>query len=326
MPRNNQERKAIYHRRQQEGKQDLRFMLLFFFLGLLLYTALGYYLIGNMEVEGVDLLGQFLLYGIGTFIGWCIPIHLLWKYNRIGRMLFLLCTCASIYLYRNAFAYVSLTIAPMFYKYMFLSLFICKCCLILYCTMKLVCSYTIRSIWDFGDLYDDELEALDQAETTLIEECLPKWMVKAKLMLKRCSIRLGICLYVSTILIFIGLGIFSSMMPSYKEAIGAIQYPLFSQCLFSVMVWSVPVFGMYMGKQWSPYLILIPILGEVIRNVISFHDVIGIFTNQLIPLEIAMLYMLLTIFRYACLLMSCRVLLKSRLLKEYMRGRKSEKR
>lgn len=325
MPRDNQERKAIYHVRQQAGKQDLRFMLLFFFLGLCLYTAFGYYLIRNMQLTDINLLSQFLLYGIATCVMWCIPIRMLWKYNRLGRPIFLLCTCASIYLYRNAVGYLELKITPEFYKYMFLSLFICKCCLILYCSGKLLVSRTIRSIWDFGDLYDDELEALDQMEIAVPEERLPKWMEKAKLMLKRCSLRLGACLYASTILIFIGLSVFSTSIPSYTEAIGAIQYPLFSECLFSIMVWSVPIFGMYMGKQWSPYLLLLPMLGEILRNVISFQDILGIFSNQLIPIEIAFLYIMLTIGRYMLLLMSCRIVLKSRLIKDYMRGRKMEK-
>lgn len=324
MPRDNQERRAIYHRRQQAGKQDLRFMLLFFLLGLLLYTAFGYYLISNMILAQVHLLEQFLLYGIGTFLMWCIPFRMLWKYNRIGRFLFLVCTVVSTYLYRDFPGYLAIEITPEFYKYMFLALFICKCCLILYCAGRLICSVTIRSIWDFGDLYDDELEALEESGMTMPEEVLPKWMEKAKLLLKRCSIRLGICLYVSILLIFIGLMFLRQVMPAYEEAIGAIQYPLFSQCLFSIMVWSVPVFGMYMGKQWSPYLLAIPILGEILRNVISYQSTLDIFSNQLIPLEIAILYTIITFIRYFLLVWCCKGVMKSRLLKDYMRGRKED--
>lgn len=317
------EKRVIYHKRQQMGKQDLRFLLLFFFLGLLLYTALSFYLISNMEVKEIDLFTQFIFYGGGSFLLWCIPIRMLWRYNRLGRIVFLICIVASIYCYRNSMAYLSLEIEPEFYKYMFLALFICKCCLLLYAAFQLMFSRSIRSIWDFGDLYDDELEALDAWEPEQLEEVFPKWMEKARIKLKRCSIRLGVCLYTSIVLIFLGLTLLASLMPDYAEAISAIQYPLFSQCLFSIMVWSVPVFGMYMGKRWSPYLLFIPILGEILRNVISFQDTLGIFSNQLIPIEIGAMYLILTILRYLLLLMSCRVVIKSRLIKDYMRGRKT---
>lgn len=323
MANNPQEKRNLYHQRQRRGMQDVRFMMLLYVLGLLLYTALGYFLLSKLEQTPQNFIRTYLLYAGTSFLVWCIPIRMLWNFNRLGRWLFLLCGGISFYLAKDIVLFYELEVTPVFYQYMFLLLFGGKCIATFLCMFKLCFSYTIRCIWSLDDMFDDELEQLELPSRNLVEQkpkTMAKWEEKAQLLMKRASLRLGICLYVSFLFIFVLLTVLKGSLTGMEEAIGAIQYPLFSEGLFSVMVWSVPVFGLYMGKRWSPYLIYGSIFAEILRISLSFQDLIGIFTNRMIPSQIQILYVGIECMRYLLLLFACRYVLRSRLVKEYMHG------
>ncbi len=293
-----------YKKRQRQGKQDLRFLSLLLFIGLLLYSALNLYVLTRIT-EASTYLSDYIAYCLGTLLLWCIPLRMMWKFNKLGRWCYWLCLIASVYIYREAPALFQVQLEPKTLRYIFQVLFVLKCAMMIYGGIRLMLSKTIRAIWNVDDLFDDELAQLER-----VEESAPimysKAEEKSRWLLKRCALRLGICLYISILLIFVLLGIMSSKLPELSDSILAIQYLLFSECLFSAMVWSIPVIGMYLGNLWSPYFIFAAVCGEIIRLIMSYESYIELFNDPLIEPLIKLLFVCIEAVRFLILYFSCR--------------------
>lgn len=323
MKSKNQELRDIYHKRQRLGMQNLRFMMLLFLIGLLLYTFLAYYCILQMQVDTNDLKLQFLLYGVGSLVAWCVAIRMLWNFNRLGRIVFLFLTIVSCYLYRNIFGFYALATDSEVFKYIFLILFVCKCSMILYCSLRLILSPSIRCIWSMDDMFDDEISEMETTTLLSLEQDdvkISPAIEKAQKELKRFASYLAICLYLSVIVIFLFLAVATHFLPMYEESLSAIVYPLFNQCLFSLMLWSIPVIGMYIGKSWSPFLLYVAILGELLRILISYQNYVDVFTTKAIASEIKTVFIIIEIMRYMVLYRCCKKVWNSRIMKQYTRG------
>jgi len=314
----NEEIKQRYRQRQRQGKQDLRFLSLLLFLGLLFYTALNFYIVSRVIQGSENVLIQYMLYAFSTLLMWCIPLRMLWKFNKLGRWLYWLCLLVSLYVYKDVAALWDVNWEPAFYKYIFLVLFGLKCCLLCYGGLRLMLSSTIRGIWNVDDLFDEELAEMDTMEPVIVpHKTKSKAEAKAVMLLKRTAIRLGLCLYISMILIFAALGLLATKLPDEMEAVRTIQYQLFSESLFSVLIWSVPMIAMYMGKPWSPYLIPAAGAGEFLRLGLSYVQYIDLFQNKLMSIEIKLLFVMIFVLRYLLLYYSCRNALTHPLLQAY---------
>lgn len=323
MRKTNQEVRSIYHKRQRQGMQDLRFLSLLLFLGLLLYTALNFYIV--TKLTGIEqLMRTYATYAIGGCLLWCIPLRLLWSFNRLGRPVYWLMLGLNAYVYKDSFALFHIELEPMSYRMIFIVLLVLKCAMLVYGGGRLLFSSSIRSIWNVDDLFDDELEEMEMTAPATQSPIPKKSKVeeKAQQLLKRTAIRLGLCLYLSVLLIFVLLGLLGNSIPELSEAIGAIQFPLFSECLFSIMIWSIPVFGLYMGKPWSPYLIFVSILGELLRIGLSYTQYMEVFTNQIITTEIKLLYIAIELMRYVILFFSCHSVFSHPIIYAYRKGSK----
>lgn len=311
-----------YRKIQRQGKQDLRFLSLMIFLGLLLYSALNYYVLTRIDHTVADVMKTYLFYAIITLLLWCVPLRMLWRYNRLGRYVYLLCIGISVYLYRNQLSFVSDEWTPAFFRYLFQLLFLLKCIMILYGGVRIFTSAKIRSIWNVYELFDDELakmENIKEGKESKEEQHMSKKEKKAVILLKRASLRLAFCLYFSVLVSFMLFGILIRILPQYHDAIQAIQYPLFSECLFSVMVWSIPVIGMYLVKSWSPYLIYVAMTGEGVRLLLSYSQYIELFGNRIIPIVLKLLLIVIEIMRYLLVFISCRSALRHPYLRAYRR-------
>lgn len=313
--RSEEARRKQYKKRQRQGKQDLRFLSLMLFIGLLLYSALNLYVMTRLP-DASAYYSDYMIYGGLTLMMWCIPLRMMWKYNKLGRWCYWLCLILSVYIYREIPALFNVTWEPITFRYMFQVLFVLKCTMMIYGGVRLMLSKTIRSIWNVDDLFDDELAQLEQ-----VEESAPivysKAEDKSRLLLKRCAFRLGACLYISVLSIFVILGILSSKLPDLSDAILVLQYLLFSECLFSVMVWSIPVIGMYLGNMWSPYLILVSACGEIIRLVMSYESYTELFCDPTIATSVKLLFVVIEAMRFLILYFSCRSAFRHPYLKAY---------
>lgn len=323
MRKTNDEIRDIQHKRQRQGMQDLRFLSLLLFLGLLLYTALNFYVVSRIEAT-FDLFKQYTIYALIGGILWCVPLRMLWSFNRLGRLLYWVLLIVNGYVYKDVYLLWDMEMKPVEFKYICLFLLVLKCAMLLYGGGRLLFSSTIRSIWNVDDLFDEELEELEKTEPVKHTQApkLTQVEEKAHKLLKKAAIRLGVCLYLSVLLIFIMLSLLASSLPDLYEAIGAIQYPLFSECLFSIMIWSITVYALYIGKSWSPYLIIVSVFGELLRIVVSYTQYIDMFRNEIIPMEIKLLYIVIEVMRYLILLFSCHSVFSHPLLYAYRKGGK----
>lgn len=311
-----------YKKRQRQGKQDLRFLCLLLFIGLLLYSALNLYVMTRIP-DASAYFAEDIMYCALTLIMWCIPLRMMWKYNKLGRWCYWLCIIISVYIYREIPALFSVTWEPMTFRCVFQVMFVLKCAMMIYGGIRLMLSKTIRSIWNVDDLFDNELALLDQEneDHVIVDHAVElkdmKAEDKSKLLLKRCAARLGACLYVSVLSIFVLLGILSSKLPEFSDAILVLQYLLFSECLFSVMVWSIPVIGMFLGNLWSPYFILVSAVGEVIRMLMSYGSYTELFQDPTIPVSIKLLFVIIEVMRFLILYFSCRSAFRHPYLRAY---------
>lgn len=310
-----------YRKIQRQGKQDLRFLSLMIFLGLLLYSALNYYVLTRLDHTPADAMKTYLVYAVSSLILWCVPLRMLWHYNRLGRYVYGFCFGISAYFYVQRFPFVSEEWTPAFFRILFQLLFGLKCAMLCYGGVRIFFSKKIRSIWNVYGLFDDELAKMEEFKEVKEEktERISKKEKKAVMLLKRASLRLGFFLYFSVLASFMLFGILIRILPQYHDAIQAIQYPLFSECLFSVMVWSIPVIGMYLGKSWSPYLIYVALLGEALRLLLSYSQYVDLLGNQLIPIVLKLLWIVIEIMRFLLLFFSCRSALQHPYLRAYRR-------
>ena len=316
-------RRKRYRKRQRQGKQDLRFLSLMLFIGLLLYSALNIYVLTRMSDASTYLSKDIAYCGL-TLVMWGIPLRMMWKYNKLGRWCYWLFLLLSAYLYREVPALFQVEWEPKTFRYIFQVLFVLKCAMLIYGGIGLMFSKTIRSNWNVDDLFDDELAQMEQvAESDPV--IYSKAEEKSRMLLKRCALRLGGCLYISVLSIFLLLGILSSKLPEYSDAILVLQYLLFSECLFSVMVWSIPVIGMYLGNMWSPYFILVSACGEILRMIMSYESYFELFQDPTIASSVKFLFVIIEVMRFLILYFSCRSAFRHPYLRAYRRQVISQK-
>lgn len=178
-------------------------------------------------------------------------------------------------------------------------------------------------------MFDDELNEMDTtALITLEQDEKDDNPVHQKVQkeLKRYASYLGICLYFSVIVIFLLLAVTTYFLPMYADSLSAIGYPIFNQCLYSLMLWSIPIIAMYIGKPWSPLFIFVSIFGELLRILISYQNYLDVFSSNEIATEIKGFFLIIEILRYVVLYSCCKRIFKSKLLKQNMRGMFQKKR
>lgn len=301
------ERRRNARKRQRQGKQDIRYLSLLVFLALCLILVLELWIQSQINPLPNAFQTRFLYICIGTWLYWCISLRLLWKYQRSGKWLYILGIVGSCYLYRESIQIFTYEAITMQLRLIFGSLWIIKCGVLFYGALRLICSRNIQSIWNIEELLDDPFQ--DEQEQAMVEEQLPvlsQLEQQGKRCLKKRAIRLGICLYMSVLAIILLLTFVGNEFPSAKESIQIIQYPLFSSCLFSILIWSVPMIGMYLGKPWSPYLLLFSCIGELLHGFFSFSTYSLLFTNVYLPTEYKLYYSLIELSRYFLLYLASR--------------------
>lgn len=295
-----------FRKRQRQGKADLRFLVLLELIALLFYSALALYLVSRLTIENQTF---YMYFGISLFVSllaWCVVFRLLWHFNQLGKLLYWVFLAISAYCYRDVGGLLEMAWEPVFYQYCLIGLFIFKCVSLLYGGIRLALSANIRSIWSMNDLFDSELAAME-AQTERKEHIVRSKQDQATaLILKKTAWLLGGFLYLSMIILYLVLGLMGNSLPQYEEALRTIQYQLFSECLFSALLWSIAIMMLHMGRAWSPYLLYVCGGGEFIRAGLSYVQYVQIYQNTFIQTEIKLLFTLLAFLRYLMLYFICR--------------------
>lgn len=299
-------KQKLIQKRKRQGMQDLRFLTLVLFLGLFFYTIFNFFIVMKLTVPDVDLMREYVLSACLSLVSWCIVFRMLWRFNRLGRYVYWCVLGLQGYLYRDAWHLWNLAMEPNAMKFCFLSLFALKCLLLLYGGWKLLVSSTIRNIWNIDNLFDDELLRLEMSDKPeVLPKPTPKSQVRSRQRWKKAAIRLGVCLYVTTLAIFVVLSVLTAQLPQWKDGLRLIQYQLFSECLFSALVWGVPMITMVLGKEWSAYMILVSWSAEVLKLIVSFQDLALLMKTSEVVFLIKLLYVMMEILRFVLIAFAC---------------------
>lgn len=292
-------KQKLIQKRKRQGMQDLRFLTLLLFLGLFFYTIFNFFIVVKITTPQGDLIRDYVVSACISLILWCIPLRLLWRFNRLGRFLYLLGLFAQGYLYRDAYLLWEWNMEPTAMKFCLIALFLGKCLLLVIGGWKLLFSSTIRNIWNIDNLFDDELLLLEMSnETEEKIKPLTKTQEKSRQRWKKAALRLGLCLYLTTLFLFVLLSILAAQLPQWQDSLRLIQYQMFSECLFSVLVWGLPMITMVLGKAWSAHLMLVSWGAELLRLLVGYQDVALLFSNGEVSPLIKVLYVVLEILRF----------------------------
>lgn len=303
-------KKSSYLTQRRQGKQDLRVLSLLLFLGLLFYTALSLLTAFHFTVMPEQFLIRLIVADILSLILWGASFLLLWKFKRSGKWLFFLTLLVSVFFDRHFVSLFSCQLEPALLKYLFVVLFFGKWGMVLYGARALACSKTIRSIWHIDYLCD---EFLDGESDEFVQFQHDR---QVQQLLRRTSCCLGLFLYLSMLCILLLLSFLRNQLVSVQEALLFIQQPLLSSCLFSALVWSIPMIVMYMKKQWGAYLLMVSIIAETMRILVLLPDYGAIIMHRNLPSEVKLFYFVLEGLRFLGLYLSCHKIISYSIKKE----------
>lgn len=289
---------------QHKGKQSLRLFLLGIFFLLLVYCVLIGYLMSITYIDFNEHIFSYL-WRVGLQVLWIIPLWLLWKYHKIGRVLYFGCLVYTLYGLKDMYQYVLEAQQTFTLNHYLLLIVACgwRICLCLG-QFKLFHNSNIRSIWSVYDMFDDELkeEIEPYKEEPVIIKDTPVTK-KAKKFLHKYSIGMGIFLYSFIVLVLLFLLILKTQSPSMKESIEIIERTLFGNFLFSAFLWIAPIMAMYMYHSSTRWLLLLCILGELTKIILSFSSYLYIFTSPLVNASGKSIFVVIECLRYTMLIL-----------------------
>lgn len=277
---------------QRKGKQDLRFMVLLFFLFLILYYIACYFTLTSLFlVEGVHFQGPYLIQSILSFIIWIFILVQLWKYSKLGKILFTFAAIVSLYTLKQIYILYQIPMNELMnqlIRVLFCFIVIGKNIVTLTCMRRLYNNKGIRCIWSLYDLGEEELTALDSDDHKILEieqRMQPlseqsKLSKKAKHLLRRNSIFLIGFLYSSLMVFYFVMFLIRFLFQEQGEAIDYIQRTILLASLYSAFIWSFPAIGMFLYKKWSKILVVIAWLFEFVYLGYNVIDVYGVFQTQ----------------------------------------------
>ncbi|MCI8272158.1 MAG: hypothetical protein HFG16_07605 [Erysipelotrichaceae bacterium] len=302
MKRSAKELQSEFMNIQHKGKQTLRLFLLFFLLVLFAYCGVQGYLLSLIYPDFNE---HAVSYGFKILwqLMWLLPVWHLWKYRRIGKILYFLCLLFAFYECRNMYAYVlEETEAMPSVVWISLSLACLWRLFLVSGQIKLIHNAKIRSIWSVYDMFDEELRdeeeeivIVPQKEETPLER-------KAKTRLHNGAVRMGISLYAFFIIVFVLLMVCKIQLPELKEGIEIIERTIFGNFLFTAFLWILPIAAMYMYHALTRWLLAACLLAELIKAIASWESYAYIVTSDLVLPFAQYLFAGIEIFRFFLLI------------------------
>lgn len=149
-----------------------------------------------------------------------------------------------------------------------------------------------------------------QESTYIEEEYEEESQEKEPYTQPQISIRLGICVYASLMIFPIIVQIFSNFFSSYDLQSVFATKDMFMLCIFSALVWTIPVFYLYYDHPYAKRIVLICILLEALCILFYLPKFIGYYTAEdpKYPLRVFILFVIVDAIRYGVLLFSLKPL------------------
>lgn len=151
---------------------------------------------------------------------------------------------------------------------------------------------------------ESEIQDIFLSESSFQEENEDIQEEKEPLTLPELSMRLGISIYASLMIFPIFLTIFSEWFASIDLKTVFATKDLFIFCIFSALIWTLPVFFFYYNHPASKKLTILCLAFETIRILIYSKTFIGYIQSNMYPIRVFILFILIDMIRYCILIHS----------------------
>lgn len=278
---------------QSKGKQNLRFMILLYCLFLCLYSIIVYVLGVQLFHDQRSVVQFPILFHLGVMLSiWAFIMFQLWKYSRLGKMLFTIYAFVSFYFLKNI--PVLFTTAHDMQEQVLciilVSLCIGKNILGVLCMFRLYMDKTMRCIWNLYDIYENDLIQLDEKgnintrnhgmDTQQDRKAETKLEKKAKTYLRIYTFLLVVYLYGSLSCIYLFMFLVRYYNPKAENGMEYVQRILLLSCLYTAFIWSLPLLGMFLYKRWTRVAILCMTMLEGGRFIVMLPQILKTFQTQ----------------------------------------------
>lgn len=337
--------KENYRYMQRKGRQNLKVLLILFYMFLLCYSVISYFMVDMLFVpKEKDAMMMFMIKTISMLLIWFIIIRMLWRFRKVGRTLFALFTILSLYTLMDMKQVLDYTIVDKtdnILRYLFAALLVLKTILTCSCMLKMRSDPTMRCIWSKYIIYED---ALDEEERLLNEEeeedaiqeipfqseeatpLILRLPQKSPLVIKaKKHIRIQAFLLVALCFggfLFCYLFLYL-MQLNYRHDIGLpyIQRMLMLSTLYSILIWMFPMVAMFFYHRITKPLLFIAWLCELIRQVTMLPEIIQTCISQKYSMLCIALLLIMEAARYLCFYKLTMRLLKDPFIHAYWSGR-----
>ena len=151
-----------YRYMQRKGRQNLKVLLILFYMFLLCYAIIGYFMVDLLFVpHEKDAMWIFIEKAISMLLIWFIIIRMLWRFRKIGRTLFALFAIVSLYTLMDMKEVIEYSITDQIdniLRYLFAALLVLKTILTCSCMIKMRSDPMMRCIWSNYIIYEDALD------------------------------------------------------------------------------------------------------------------------------------------------------------------------
>lgn len=274
-----------YTRKQKiiTSRQDLRLLIIQFWLTLILYTFSTIYFVIQFQWYEWKLLFACI---IVTTLSWILPTKQMWLYKRIGKMNFIFISIFNTYMY-YAFVFGPDASFKRFGGW--------KIFLILFSIFYLCIGFWIAKL-----LFYKKFSYAWKESKKIIKEKRIEKPIKQKSM-RKFSIQLGFYLYLSIFVILIIFGILMLRYHNNQEQLYIMQSFLLNQCMFSAVIWSIPLLAFYYESNWSIYVLIIALVLESINLIANLQKIIFILTESIQIYSLQLLFLFFIVIRYIIL-------------------------
>lgn len=279
---------------QQKGKQNLRFMILLFSLFLCLYSILTYLISIQLLHNKTANSSLSISFRIGSMLFiWLIINIQVWKYEKVGKILFMLYAFVNFYSFKSVFTLLTYVHDIQDQVFFITLLILCtiKNMYGLFCMLRLYTDTSIRCIWCETEPYEKDFRtsagqksSIKLLNSTLDEQRdgdnISKLERSAKSHLRKYTCLSVFYLYGSLSCIYIFMLLMCYYNPSDENGMEYVQRILLLSCLFTALIWSLPLISMFLYKRWTRIAILCMAILEGIRLVVMLPSVFHTFQTQ----------------------------------------------
>lgn len=309
---------------RKKGQQNLRVMLVLFYMFLICYAVLGYFIVDMLYTTRYeDAILRYLVRAGGMLVVWLFLVKLLWRFRKVGRSLFTIGAVISLYSLYDMKVMLEVSMenqTDTILKYLFAALVACKTILALACMLKMRSDPLMRCIWSAYIVYEDALDddepqdEEDEEEEALQEipfqqsEAAPLILrlPQSSPLVKKAKKHIRIQAFLLAGLTFGGFLFFYLFMilmqMNYRHDVGIpyVQRQVILSTLYSILIWMFPIIAMFFYHRSTRFLLFLAWLCELIRQIAMIPEIVQTFLTQQYSLTSALILIGIEVCRYVC--------------------------